>query len=467
MNPSDQPVHKAAQESAGALRALLDREPSLREAPGWFSRRPLHAAAGAGRPDCVALLLQRGAAPNAVDGLHRWTPLHNAVAADSPECVDSLLQAGADPNAADTRGETPIFYAKSLRVVQRLEAAGADLGVLSGRGQYPFQYCAAYIRSPDVLRFWLERGVPLNHVPDFGWPALHAVCARFYGKDETRDYPRDLHLLELLLERGADINLQDKDGNTALYTCCINWHVPLAEFLLRAGADSSVPNRAGDTALHAAVFRGTDDLVRSLLQRGADVNAANRHHQTPYDISKGGSAIRALLAPFHQQQEVPVPTADQVLGRLRAIPAFRHAELRGCTAAEIARLEDHFRVRLPAAYRDFLGRMGKGAGEFLLSDRWTFQFDDLFTLARDDAYAEVCDLPEDYFVFAERDGSAWVFFVADGQSDAPPIYLFTEGEGRSCKQVARSLWEFLEALVVDYELWDEQGFLAEDGPPTR
>jgi ankyrin repeat protein len=461
MAGSDQPIHKAAQESAAKLQALLDREPSLRDQPGWFSRHPIHVAAEGGHFDCVDLLLQRGASPNARDGLHQWTPLHNAVSADSFECVESLLQAGADPNAADTRGETPIFYTKSLRIIQRLEAAGANLGMISGRGQYPFQYCAAYVRSLEVMRFWLAHGVPINHVPDFGWPALNAVCTRFYGSNESLDYPRDIEIMQLLLAHGADINLQDKEGNTALYACCMNGAVPLAEFLLRAGANPNVVNRAGDTALHAAVFRENEELVRALLQHGADVNIANRQHDTPYDISKEGSPIRDLLTSLHQPREAPVPTAEDVIYRLKNIPAFRQVKLRGCTATEIQRLEEHFQVRLPASYREFLGRMGKGAGSFMASDRWRFQFDDLFELARSDDYAEYCDLPANYFVFAERNGCAWVFFIADGTSEDPPVYLFDDGEDRSYKQIARSIWEFIESLVIDYELWDEQGLLSD------
>src|ERR1019366_6355876 len=109
-------------------------------------------------------------------------------------------------------------------------------------------------------------------------------------------------------------------------------------------------------------------------------------------------------------------------------------------------------------------RMGKGAGEFMVSDRWRFRFDDLCELARRGEYAEYCDLPDEYFVFAERDGYTWVFFVADGTSEHPPVYLFDDGEQRSYKQIARSVWEFVESLVIDYELWDEQGLLYHKSP---
>ena len=434
---------------------LLDSDPSLRDQPGWFGRQPLHVAAEAGRFDCVDLLLNRSASPNAREKLHHQAPLHHAVAADSLECVDRLLHAGADVNAADDRGETPIFYAKSRRVVEKLETAGADLLVISGRGQYPFQYCAAYIRAVDVMKFWVTRTIPINHVPEFAWPALSAICGIPYGPQESPDYERDIQIMGLLLSHGADVDLPDKSGDRALLGCCVNGHFPLAEFLLKARANPNLTNRAGDSALHAAVFRGNEQLVRLLLDHGADVNRPNRHHHTPYDLSAADSPIRSVLAPLHHASPIPIPTPDEVIHRLKAIPRFRLARFKGCSQAEVARLESHFAIQLPAAYREFLKRMGNGAGEFLSSDHWRFKFDDLFELARSDDYEELCELPENYFVFAERAGCAWVFFVADGKSDDPPVFLFVDGGERTIRQIARSVWEFIESLVTDYEIWSD------------
>jgi ankyrin repeat protein len=449
----DQPVHQAAREGVQQLAVLLDRDASLRDRPGWYGRKPLHAAAEAGCFECVDLLLKRKAPVDAREDLHEQTALHHAVSADSIECVDRLLKAGANVNASDARGETPAFYARSLGVIERLATAGANLNVISGRGQYAFQYCAAYVRSVKVIQFWMDHKVPINHVPDFGWPALSAVCAMPYTPNESPDYDRDSEIMELLLAHGADVNLPDKQGDTALYSCCINQHVRLAEFLLNHGAKCNLTNRSGDSALHAAVFRENVQLVRKLLDHGADVNIANRHHKTPFDISASGSAIRNLLLPSHRPSGRPVPAENEVLRRLKAIPRFRAVPFNGCSKGEVAHLESEFGVRLPAAYRDFLETMGKGAGDFLVSDHWTFRFDDLFGLARSDDYAEQCDLPDDYFVFAEREGCQWVFFVADGKSDDPPVFLFDDGHERTCRQIARSIWEFIDSMVTDYEIW--------------
>ena len=74
-------------------------------------------------------------------------------------------------------------------------------------------------------------------------------------------------------------------------------------------------------------------------------------------------------------------------------------------------------------------------------------------------YKDFCDLPDDYFVFGERDGYYWVFFIADGVDDDPPVFSFTDGEDLSYEQIARSVWEFIESLVIDYELWSESDAL--------
>ena len=40
-------------------------------------------------------------------------------------------------------------------------------------------------------------------------------------------------------------------------------------------------------------------------------------------------------------------------------------DLNGCSVREIAEIERFYNVKLPAAYRDFLWAMGKGAGAFM------------------------------------------------------------------------------------------------------
>src|SRR5690606_32764208 len=106
------------------------------------------------------------------------------------------------------------------------------------------------------------------------------------------------------LEAGADINLDDPDGVTALIMALLNRHWDTAKFLIEAGADVNLWDFYGQTPLYVAVDQNTlpigrrveipsmdetggEDIVRLLLQRGANPNAQlklrPRYRNIPHD----------------------------------------------------------------------------------------------------------------------------------------------------------------------------------------
>lgn len=63
------------------------------------------------------------------------TPLHLVCRWDDAEAVKALLAAGAKVNATGDRGQTPLFCVESVRVVDLLLAAGADLAIKDEFGE--------------------------------------------------------------------------------------------------------------------------------------------------------------------------------------------------------------------------------------------------------------------------------------------------------------------------------------------
>lgn len=89
-----------------AVRLLLARgaDPAAR-GTGWMTGTPLNAAASARHATVVALLLEAGADPDAVQR-GGWTPLHSAAHNGDARTVELLLAHGAVPSAVDDDGRS-------------------------------------------------------------------------------------------------------------------------------------------------------------------------------------------------------------------------------------------------------------------------------------------------------------------------------------------------------------------------
>jgi len=71
-------------------------------------------------------------------------------------------------------------------------------------------------------------------------------------------------IVEKLLKLGANPNLKDKNGDTALIWATRNGHTDIVEMLLNAGADPNIMNKWGRTAITEASRRGLTDIVKML-----------------------------------------------------------------------------------------------------------------------------------------------------------------------------------------------------------
>jgi hypothetical protein len=80
-------------------------------------------------------------------------------------------------------------------------------------------------------------------------------------------------VVQLLLEKGADIEARDHSGQTALLWAAENGHRAVVQLLLEKGADIEARDHSGQTALLWAAENGHEAVVQLLLEKGADIEA--------------------------------------------------------------------------------------------------------------------------------------------------------------------------------------------------
>ncbi|KAK7480552.1 hypothetical protein BaRGS_00028214 [Batillaria attramentaria] len=140
----------------------------------------------------------------------------------------------------------------------------------------------------DIANSLLDRGADVTIRDKEGNTALHFV-SRY----------TDVKLIERLLENGGNVNQQNNDGDTPLHIACMYSNSVTVGVLLTSGADLDIANSKGNSCLHNACVRGDYDIVTLLLERECDHNARNENGDTVLHVacaSGNTDVVRALLA---------------------------------------------------------------------------------------------------------------------------------------------------------------------------
>jgi len=201
-------------------------------------------------PKLLHFLLSKGANPNAKDKMPGYTALHYIAATpclDDPiknkmlvESAKVLLAHGANPNLTVTlkQNQTALHLAAAnnhVDIAEALLAKGADVNAKTEKGATPMSI-AARQGAMDMVSCLLKYGVDMVA----SRALFHAAACK-----ETTE------VMALLLKQGADINLPDPQGFTALFSAIHAGSFPNVKFLLDHGADTRL-HPAGRTVLQQA-----------------------------------------------------------------------------------------------------------------------------------------------------------------------------------------------------------------------
>lgn len=175
------------------------------------------------------------------------------------DIAESMLSNGADVNAKKKYGTPTLCLAignRSERIVDALLHRGADIDVLNEAGETPL-LMAVEKGQVQIVQKLLNRGADLNCRTRSGTPLL--IRAAELGNNEV---------VRALLDREADVNVRLQD-TTPLIMACGRRKWTTVRWLVERGADLNVINKRGLTALDSVRPGVNDELRNWLIERGA------------------------------------------------------------------------------------------------------------------------------------------------------------------------------------------------------
>jgi ankyrin repeat protein len=262
--------------------------------PGGLT--PLLFAARENCLDCLPVLLEAGADVSATtpDGI---SPVVIALINGHFDVAGALVEAGTDPNLADYTGRTALYAAIDFNTMPKSNRPAPK--VLENK-----------LTGLDVARLLLDRGADVN----VGLKRMAPYRAKLdRGNDTmlgggTTPFLRaakaaDLPAMALLLERGADptlgptrsginplmaaaglgTNEADSTGRSKTEAQAIE----AIQLLIDRGLDVNAQANDGQTALHGAAMQGYDEVIKFLAGKGARLDTKDKDGFTPLDVALG------------------------------------------------------------------------------------------------------------------------------------------------------------------------------------
>ncbi|OPB42080.1 hypothetical protein A0O28_0031970 [Trichoderma guizhouense] len=294
-------LHAAASsrhpQATQVIKLLLDNGAEIDQAGNDDWKTALQGACYEGTIEVVRFLLGYGADVNAGGGRY-GTPLQAAAARrlyedSSDEEVQTkllilklLIDEGANINQHHGAAlRIAAFESPYEEILDLLLAHGADVNACAQDGGTALiAACRSLENDTKCVQLLLDHGADVNAWSEYHGTALISTCQTKYDRrgPDLLDGRTAVRVAQALLDRGADVNAQHEKYGTALQAACA-WNFELVQLLLEHGADVQLQDCA---AWYPAVLCSGISGLQLLVDHGINVNRIPQ---------KYGTALHAVI----------------------------------------------------------------------------------------------------------------------------------------------------------------------------
>lgn len=269
------------------------------------SRTYLFWAASKGNIPVMEYLLKNGAKVNLEDS-HGFSPLTFAAVGgqQNTEVYDLLIKNGADVKKdLNHDGANALLIAisndKDFKLTDYFTSKGLSLNSTDAAGNTAFNYVAR-TGNIELMNKLIAKGVKYNDnafimAAQGGRGSSNGLAVFQYleslklkptvigsNGENALFYvarkPKQEEIINYFLAKGVDINLADKEGNTAFISAAgFNRDLAALELLAKNVKNINQVNEKGVSALAMAVRSNTAEVVHFLLAKGADINVVDKN----------------------------------------------------------------------------------------------------------------------------------------------------------------------------------------------
>ncbi len=256
----------------------------------------LHAAY-LGDITTIEKLISDGFDPNTVNKLGS-TALMYAAQQGHLEIVKRLIAVHkVNVNAENYQGNTALMMASQkdyVEVVKALLLAGATVDNVSKKGWNAISIALYKKVNPEIIHSLISAGANISEIFLLAaqkgcMPIIESAI--FCGVNINQIYKNEtalitatkaghIDIINLLVARGAKINIPDKNGVTALMYAAYLGHTEIVKFLIASGVDVNISSKPGNTALILAARNGYNFIVDILIKAGAHLDKSNQYGNT-------------------------------------------------------------------------------------------------------------------------------------------------------------------------------------------